>query len=136
MTSCRLLTLLVANLWRPGDGGEVRNKYWNETVIVIKWTVFHEYCNVYMHLYNLIFILVAYETVSHWFYTTEEGVLLTTVGTIYILSSAVILQCLKDFYQEDSQKNNLFLEPIILKTLKAPFQTPLSVTDLMTQIMS
>jgi hypothetical protein len=63
-------------------------------------------------------------------------VLLTTVGTIYILSSAVILQCLKDFYQEDSQKNNLFLEPIILKTPKAPFQTPLSVTDLMTQIMS
>jgi hypothetical protein len=25
--SCRLLTLLVANLWRPGDGGEVRKKY-------------------------------------------------------------------------------------------------------------
>ena len=40
-------------------------------------------------------------------------VLLTTVGTIYIVLSAVILQCLKDFYQENSQKNNLFLEPII-----------------------
>ena len=51
-------------------------------------------------------------------------VLLTIVGTIYILSSAVILQCLKDFYQEYSQKNNLFLEPIILKTPKAPFQNP------------
>jgi hypothetical protein len=49
-------------------------------------------------------------------------VLLTTVGTIYILSSAVILQCLKDFYQEDSQKNNLFLGPIILKTPKPPFK--------------
>ena len=56
-------------------------------------------------------------------------VLLTTVGTIYILSSAVILQCLKDFYQEDSQKNNLFLEPIILKTPKAPFQTPPPICD-------
>jgi hypothetical protein len=31
-------------------------------------------------------------------------VLLTIVGTIYILSSAIILQCLKDFYQEYSQK--------------------------------
>jgi hypothetical protein len=41
-----------------------------------------------------------------------------------VCSSAVILQCLKDFYQEYSQKNNLFLEPIILKTTKAPFQTP------------
>jgi hypothetical protein len=51
-------------------------------------------------------------------------VLLTIVGTIYILSSAVILQCLKDFYQKYSQKNNLFLEPIILKTPKAPFPTP------------
>jgi uncharacterized metal-binding protein len=39
--------------------------------------------------------------------------LLTTVGTIYILLSAVILQCLKDFYQEDLQKNNLFIEKII-----------------------
>jgi hypothetical protein len=29
------------------------------------------------------------------------------------------LECLKDFHQEDSQKSNLFLEPIILKTLKA-----------------
>jgi hypothetical protein len=47
-------------------------------------------------------------------------VLLTIVGTIYILSSAVILQCLKDFYQEDSQKNNLFLEPIILETYIKP----------------
>ena len=63
-------------------------------------------------------------------------VLLTAVSTTYILSSAVILECLKDFHQEDSQKNNLFLEPIILKTSKAPFQTRLFVTDLMTQIMS
>jgi hypothetical protein len=39
----------------------------------------------------------------------------------------LILQCLKDFYQEYSQKNNLFLEPIILKTPKAPFQTPQAV---------
>jgi hypothetical protein len=50
-------------------------------------------------------------------------VLLTAVSTTYILSSAVILECLKDFHQEDSQKNNLFLEPTILKTSKAPFQT-------------
>ena len=57
-------------------------------------------------------------------------VLLTAVSTTNILSSAVILQYLKDFHQEDSQKNNLFLEPINLKTPKAPFQTPppLSVT--------
>jgi hypothetical protein len=60
-------------------------------------------------------------------------VLLTIVGTIYILSSAVILQCLKDFFQEDSQKNNLFfLEPFILKTPKSS----ISVADVMTQIMS
>jgi hypothetical protein len=119
---------------------EVRKKYWKETVIVIKWTAFHEYCNVGLYLHNLIFVLVAYEAVLHWFYTTERGlkrgrfyekmeqfffVLLTTVSTIYILSSSVILQCLKDSHQEDSQNNNLFLEPIILKTpkLKAPFQT-------------
>ena len=76
------------------------------------------------------------EKLEQVFFCVFFFVLLTTVGTIYILSSAVILQCLKDFYQEDSQKNNLFLEPIILKTPKAPFQTPLSVTDLMTQIMS
>ena len=52
--------------------------------------------------------------------------LLTTVSTIYIVSSAVILQCLTDLYQEDSQKNIIFLEQIILKTpkLKDPFQTP------------
>ena len=128
-------------LWRPEHGAEVRKKYWKETVIVIKWIAVHKYCNVDLHLYNLIFVLVAYEAVSHWFSQQKEDwkggggekleqvflfcfVLLTIVGTIYILSSAVILQCLKDFYQEYSQKNNLFLEPIILKTPKAPFQTP------------
>jgi hypothetical protein len=46
-------------------------------------------------------------------------VLLTAVSTTNILSSAVILQYLKDFHQEDSQKNNLFLKPIILKTPKS-----------------
>jgi len=35
-------------------------------------------------------------------------VLLTAVSTIYILSSAVILQCLEDFRQEDSQKKQSF----------------------------
>ena len=135
---------MATRTWR---NWEVRKKYWKETVIVIKWTAFHEYCNADLYLYNLILVLVAYEAVSHWFYTTdwkgtEKGevfwkvgtsgvffVLLTAVSTINILSSAVILQYLKDFHQEDSQKNNLFLEPIILKTPKAPFQTtpPLSV---------
>jgi hypothetical protein len=36
-------------------------KFRKETVIVIKWTAFHEYCNVDLYLYNLIFVLVAYE---------------------------------------------------------------------------
>jgi hypothetical protein len=40
---------------------------------VIKWIAVHEYCNVDLHLYNLIFVLVAYEAVSHRFYTTEKG---------------------------------------------------------------
>jgi prolipoprotein diacylglyceryltransferase len=107
---------------------------------VIKWIAVHKYCNVDLHLYNLIFVLVAYEAlILHNRKRTEKGggekleevflfvfvfVLLTIVGTIYILSSAIILQCLKDFYQEYSQKNFFFLEPIILKTPTAPFQTP------------
>jgi hypothetical protein len=33
---------------------------------VIKWTAVHEYCNVDLHLYNLIFVLVAYEAVSQF----------------------------------------------------------------------
>jgi hypothetical protein len=50
-------------LWRPEHGGEVRKKYLKENVIVLKWTAVHEYCNVDLHLYNLIFVLVAYEAV-------------------------------------------------------------------------
>jgi hypothetical protein len=42
-------------------------------LIVIQWTAFLEYCNVDLYLYNLIFVLGAYEAVSHWFYTTERG---------------------------------------------------------------
>ena len=149
MTSCRLLTLLVANLWRPGDGGEVRGFFWKETVIVIKWTVFHEYCNVDLYLYNLIFVLVAYEAVSHRFYTTEKGEVFWKVGTsgvffcvadcrkynlyFIICSNLAMSERLPSgrFTKEQS-----FSRAIILKTLKAPFQTRLSVTDLMTQIMS
>jgi hypothetical protein len=51
-------------LWRPEHGGEVRKKYLKENVIVIKWTAVHEYCNVDLHLYNLIFVLVGYEAVQ------------------------------------------------------------------------
>jgi hypothetical protein len=59
-------------------------------------------------------------------------VLLTIVGTIYMLSSAIILQCLKDFFQEDSQKNNLFSGADNFKNTKSS----ISVADVMTQIMS
>ena len=137
-------------------GREVRKKYWKETVIVIKWIAVHEYCNVDLHLYNLIFVLVAYEAVSHWFYPTERGlkkgggvkswnkcfcfvfvfVLLTIVGTIYILSFAVILQCLKDFYQEYSQKEQSFPGADNSKNTKSSISDPSSVIEVMTQIMS
>jgi hypothetical protein len=59
-------------------------------------------------------------------------VLFLFLCTIYILSSAVILQCLKDFFQEDSQKNNLFSGADNFKNTKSS----ISVADVMTQIMS
>jgi hypothetical protein len=62
-------------------------------------------------------------------------VLLTIVGTIYILSSAVILQCLKDFYQEDSQKEQSFSGADNFKNTKSSISDPPSVTDVMTQMM-
>ena len=62
--------------------------------------------------------------------------LLTAVGTTYILSSAVILQYLKDFYQEDSQKEQSFSGADNSKNTKSSISDPSSVTDVMTQIMS
>ena len=39
------------------DTGEMTEIFFGkETLIVIKWTAVHEYCNVDLHLYNLIFV--------------------------------------------------------------------------------
>ena len=111
--------------------GRNQKKYWKETVIMIKWTAFHEYCNG--SLWS------SFTLILHNRKRTEKGggekleqVFLfcfcfcvadyRRYNLYFIVCSN--LQCLKHFYQEYSQKNNLFLELIILNKTKAPFQTP------------
>jgi hypothetical protein len=72
-----------------------------------------------MFLMDVGYIQYYYQLPGHWLFWKEGQAFVLfsfhLVGVIkydfiFILSSAVILQCLKDFRQEDSQKNNLFLE--------------------------
>ena len=139
-------------LWRPEHGGEVRKIYWKETVVVIKWTAVHEYCNVDLHLYNLIFVLVAYEAVSHWFYTTERR--LKRGGGWKVGTSVFVLFCVADYRRYNLYFivcSNLAMSERLLsgiftkeqsfsgadnsKNTKSSISETSSVTDVMTQII-
>jgi hypothetical protein len=142
-------------LWRPEHGGEVRKKYWKETVIVIKWIAVHEYCNVDLHLYNLIFVLVAYEAVSHWFYTTERGLKKGGGEKLEQVFLFCFCFCVADYRRYNLYFivcNNLAMSERLLsgiftkefffsgadnsKNTNSSISDPSSVTDVMIQIMT
>jgi hypothetical protein len=120
--------------------GRSQKKYWKETVIV---TAVHEYCNVDLHPCNLIFVLVAYEAVSHWFYTTERGQKKGEGGFERLEQVFLFCFCVADYRRYNLYFivcSNLAMSERLLsgrftkeqtfsgadnfKNTKAPFQTP------------